>query len=62
MFRCLGVLVGRFYLYAELHIAFCPILSTPFNLYALNPFSLFLSFLSKLQIFSCLEHFFVEKV
>ena len=46
----------------EPHIALAPFLSTPFELCALNPFSLFTSFLSKLHFFSCLEHFFVEKV
>ena len=36
---------------------FARFLSTPLKLYALNPISLFTSFLSKLQFFSCSEHF-----
>ena len=37
---------------------FAPFLSTPFELYALNPMLHFAPFLSKLQFFSCFEHFF----
>ena len=36
---------------------FAPFLSAPFELCALNSILLFTSFLSKLQFFSCFEHF-----
>ena len=45
----------------EPHIAFCVFLSTPFELYALNPITLFASFLSKLQFFICFEFFFFRQ-
>ena len=41
-----------------LHVA--TFLSTPFEFFALNPILLFTSCLSKLQFFSCFEHFFVK--
>ena len=46
----------------EPHVAFCFIFVHPFEVHAVNSFLLFTSFLSKLQLFSCFEDLFFEKV
>ena len=60
-FRCLAAWVD-FSHTPEHHIAFCPIFVHPLEFFALNAILFFTSFLSKVQIFSCFEHFFRQGV
>ena len=41
---------------------FASFLSAPFEEYALNTILLFTSFLSKLKLFNCFEHFFGVRI